>query len=63
MSRAPLRAAALLLLHQQQLGGGPLPIAPAHAEEQKALPPALRWYQRLWARLRDRYNLVGWQES
>ena len=60
MSRRAQRAMALLLLHQQAMGGGRLMVSPAILT---ALPPPQAWYRRAWAWLRDRYDLVGWSED
>lgn len=51
MSRAMMRAAAVLMLHHQTMMAG------------CARPAPLPWY-RAWRRwLRDRYNLVGYRGS
>ena len=62
MSRRHQRAVALLLLHQQMMGGLPA-VPPAIFSEACAVPAPLPWYRRAWAWLRDRYLLTGWQAS
>ena len=62
MSRRTQRAVAIMLLHQQMMGGRGSTVPPAIMAELMAAAPPVAWYLRAWYWLRDRYNLAGWQE-